>query len=128
MFSAKVKVFDYTASSTSVSCCTTEGALVTVCKAVLKSSQELIRCKILNGSEAVFLTLDLQFIKQVSATLSKDSAQQVDSLFDQVQQAIRMRTHDPEAILDSTDPMAMARVVNGGISVLAKSSVIFQQR
>jgi hypothetical protein len=129
MFSAKVKVFDYLASSTTASCCTTEGALVTISKAVLKTSQEFIRCKTLTGLEALSLTADLQFIKQVACTLSKDSTQQVDGVFDLVQQAIRVRTNnDPESIIESIDVMAIAKVVNGGIAALAKSCIIFQQR
>ena len=128
MFSAKVKVFDYRVSDTTVSCCTTEGALVTVSKAVLKNCQEMIRCKTLTGIQALVLTVDLQFIKHIASTLSKESAQQVDGVFDHIQQAIRIRTVDTDSVLESADTMAISRVVSSGAAALSKTSIIFQQR
>jgi len=123
IFSAKVKVFDY-----STTCCSTEGALVTIGKSILKHIQEYIRTRVLSGHEALCFSVDLQFLKQVSSTLSKESAQQIDGVFDQVQQAIRVRAVDPDGIQESVDLATIARVVNGGVTSLSKSSIIFQQR
>ena len=125
LFSAKVKIFDYSKMTY-----TTDYFTTAYMKAVLKCCQESIRLMSISQVQSLQLAVDMAFMKLVSSTLVKESSSQIDVLVDQVLLAANRRCFVPTSQGEKfeTETQVVNKATTEGILTLGQMNAIFAQR